>query len=432
MKVRIGIIGPADSVEKIMYIVKEFPDAVFDAYTYENAEEIDKIMAENGHTYDQWFFSGEVNYSYAIEKKLIEEDRASFPQLYGFSFFGTLLEAQFEGDRVYNSFSIDTVKKEKMDKILSFFQFDRLNYYNSPLTGYQYISDLVDFHKKHYENGQTDIALTPLRKVYTKLKELEIPVYRVKPSYLAIKLSLQILIERAQTNRYKKAQMAVIGFQAGFNSNAEDDLHYSFKLKHRELELRRVLLHLTEKVNGSLMQIGDGLFFIFTTRGEMKLQTENDLSSLIVDMKAQANIHLLISIGYGETVSQAEQHVRFGFRNHKHEEQSIIVVEDDYSISVKDASNQTLSYQTIQLGEEWKGKIKNISPGVVSKIAAYANQSGKPEFTTNDVARWIHSTERNGRRIIREMEKYGIVEQCGEVQSGARGRPRRVFRFKKP
>ncbi|WLR47348.1 hypothetical protein LC065_17810 [Halobacillus litoralis] len=43
----------------------------------------------------------------------------------------------------------------------------------------------------------------------------------------------------------------------------------------------------------------------------------------------------------------------------------------------------------------------------------------------------MKSTERNGRRILAELERVRIVEQAGEQQSGERGRPRKVFRFLK-
>lgn len=428
MNIRIAIVGPKDSVEKIKTVTKGFPEATFDAFIYEKHSELDAILKENGHRYDQWYFSGILNYSYVIENQLIDKDRAIYPKLYGSSFLETLLEAQVKDRKIYKHFSVDVVKSEEMDNVLHFSNLSNLTFYNSQWKGYQNISDLVEFHKEQYESGRTEIAITSIREICTALQKKGIPAYRATPSYLAIRFSLELLIERAQTNRYKNAQMAIIGFRGEFNTREKDDLHYSFKLKNKELDLKRTLLHFTEKVNGSFMQLGDGLFFIFTTRGELGPVREKDLFIIKEDVKLQNNIDLSISIGYGETALQAEHHVRYGF-NQSQADESIIVVENDHSIVVKGPDEVNFSYRPVQLGEAWMNKLNNVSPVVVSKIEAYTQQYGKLEFSSQDVARWVQCTERNGRRIVSEMQKAGIIEVCGEMQLGSRGRPRKLYRF---
>jgi hypothetical protein len=432
MKIRIGIAGPADSVKKIMSVAKEFPEAVFDAFIYEKHSELDEILKRNRHKFDQWYFSGILNHSYVTEKQLIDKGRANYPRLFGSSYLETLLEAQLKDGKVYKEFSVDTVQDKEMEKVLQFSNIVGLKFYNSPWKGYEYIADLVAFHQKHYEKGLTEIAITSIREVYTTLKKEGIPVYRATPSYLAVKNSIELLIERANTNRYKNAQMAVIGFRVNFSAREKDDLYYSFTWRNKEIDLKRVLLHFTEKVNGFFMQLGDGLFFIFTTRGELGPNREKDIFTLMEDMKLQSRIDLMVSIGYGETALQAEHHVRYGFQNNNRTEKTIIVVEEDHSVTEKYAAEQEFAYHPVQLGEAWAYKIKNVSPGVVSKIASYAHRYGRNEFTPQDVARWIQSTDRNGRRVVSEMQKAGIIEVCGEMQLGSRGRPRKVYRFVTP
>ncbi|WP_337017786.1 hypothetical protein [Oceanobacillus massiliensis] len=432
MKVRIGVIGPADSIEQIMSVSKEFDDIDIASFVYEQLEEVGDILKENSFKYDQWFFSGIMNYSYAMEKKLIPKERAIYPNMNGSTFFGTLLEAQLAGNTVYKNISLDTITNEEVEKILSYYKLDGITYQNRPFQSYSDIEEQVAFHRELYNQGKSEIAVTFIRATYKALKKLGIPAYRVIPSYLSIEQSFTLLIQRALSNRYKNAQMAVIGCKVGFTSSSEEDM-YSFKAQHRELELRRSLLYLTEKVNGSLMQMGDGLFYIFTTRGEIDAQFDSDIFSMIYAVKAQENIQLTTAIGFGETVSQAEQHVRKGFHNQDEAEMpSIIIIDEDQTVTTKTACNETISYQTMEMGEDWKTKIQDsgVSPGAISKIAAYARQYNRSEFTSNDISRWLQSTERNGRRIVTLLEKAGILEQCGEIQSGDRGRPRRVFCFK--
>lgn len=432
MKTRIGVISPADSMQRIEYVAQEFKNIEFVPFIYEELSEITNILTVHRYEVDQWFFSGVLNYTYATENQLITEEEASFPPLHGSSFFGILLEAQLTEQTVFQQVGIDTISDEEISKILSYYNLEKLTYYNHPFEGYDKIQNLVEFHKDLYEQGKTEVVITSIKDVFFQLKKMDIPVYRVTPSYLSIRMVIQFLEERAQSKRYRNSQTAIIGCRVQFNMDTLDDLYYSFKTKYQELDLRRSLLQVTEKTNGSLMQLGDGLFFIFTTRGEVSEDAYEDLLELIEEVKIQNNIEASISIGFGETVSQAEQNVRFGFRNMtKQEQATILLVDEDQSITLKNKQTKDLSYQTVETGADWRKKIKDasISPGVVSKIIAYAKQYQRDQFTSQDISRWLQSTERNGRRILTEMEKTNVVEQCGEAQSGERGRPRKVYRF---
>ncbi|WP_430790382.1 hypothetical protein VBD025_06315 [Virgibacillus flavescens] len=425
MKVRIGVIGPADSMQRIMYVAQECDDVEFIPCIYKNLSDINALLEKNKGYVDQWLFSGVLNFTYASEMKLITDEIASFPPLHGSSFFGTLLEAQLNEKKVYEKVSIDTIAEEELAKILSYYKLESLHYYSTPFKGYQHTSSFIDFHKQLYDEGKIEVVITPIKETYFGLKKLGIPVYRVTPSYLSIQLTIQLLRERAQSNRYKNAQMAVVGCKIEFNSEKQDDLYYSFKMKHFELDLKRSLLLLTEKVNGSLMHLGDGLFFIFTTRGEIKGETEMELFHLINDVKAQSNIKMEIAVGLGETVSQAEQNVRYGFRNSKTEESTIVMIDENQSISLKNPRETDFSYKTMEINKDQN----SVNPAVISKIQSYVNQYNRSEFTSQDLSRWLKSTERNGRRILTLLDQANIIEACGKAQQSERGRPRKVYRF---
>ena len=431
MKTTIGVIAPHDSLQQIMYVAKEFETITFVPYSYEQLSEVNDILTQHRYEVDQWFFSGVLNYTYAIENELITENEGAYPPLHGSSFFGILLEAQLASNQVYRKVGIDTIESEEFEKILSYYQLGELSYYNHPFKSGQSSDDLVHYHTQLFEEGKTEVVITSIKYVYQKLKDKGIPVFRVTPSYLSIKLIIQFLEERAQTNLYRNSQVAVIGFRINMDPDHLEELYYSFKTKYQELDVRRELYSIAEKTNGSVMQMGDGLFFIFTTRGELSHESEADLFTLIQDIRLQTNLQAKVSIGFGETVLQAEQHVRIGFRHVKeYEEPVILVVDDDQSISLKQQKEQ-IDYQTTDVGQAWKEKLKdaNLSPAVVSKIVSYVKHYGREQFSSQDLSRWLKSTERNGRRILSEMERVGIVEQAGETQSGDRGRPRKVFQF---
>ncbi|MGR9048686.1 hypothetical protein ACQ4XT_08660 [Halobacillus faecis] len=433
MKTKIGVIGPKDSVEQVMYVAEEFKQITFYPFAYEKLSDVTDILKEHRHEVDQWFFSGVLNHTYAIENGLITEEESAYPPLHGSSFFGILLEAQLTTNHVYRKVSIDTIANEEFDKILSYYQLDALEYENFPFEKVRHTDELTAFHSQLYEQGKTEVVITSIKSVYKELKEKNIPVFRVTPSYLSIKMLIQFLEERAQSKHFRNSQVAIIGCRVEMNASHSEENYYSFKTKYQELDVRRQLLSFAEQTNGSVMQLGDGLFFIFTTRGELSEESEADLFTLIEDIRLQTNLTARVSIGFGETVSQAENHVRIGFRHIKEEKEPLLlIVDEDQSISLKQ-QQKTLSYHTTEIGHTLQNKMKeaNLSPGVISKLLAYSRQYHRDHFSSQDLSRWLKSTERNGRRILTELERVHIVEQAGERQSGERGRPRKVYRFVK-
>lgn len=434
MNIRIGIVGPSDSVRQIMSVAQEFENVEFTPFIYQDLYQVEELIQNNNKPIDQWFFSGILNYNYAINKKLVSENQATHPPLYGSSFFGTLIEAQLDANTVFKKISMDTIPDAEIKKALSFYNLETIEYTNFPFNDYTYIHQLPDFHEKIYKEGHSDAAITSASYAYQKLKERGVPVYRITPSYLSIQLSLQLLIERAQANRFKKSQIAIIGCQVDYLLKQKAETYYSFRMKHKELDIIKNLLKLAEKINGSFVQLGDGLFFIYATRGEINLHTENDIFQLSRELNDTEQMKVKFSIGFGENASQAEQHVQLGFKQHLDaEDHSIIIIDENQTITTKDSSNtqDAFQFQTTSIGEGWEKKIKKsgISVKVVSKLISLAKHYNRTEFSSQDLSLWLKCSERNARRILLSLEKGKIIKQCGENQSESRGRPRKLYCF---
>ena len=58
MKIRLGVVGPHDSIEIVKKAVKEFDEITLMIFPYERMEDIKTIIPQNKQFVDQWFFSG--------------------------------------------------------------------------------------------------------------------------------------------------------------------------------------------------------------------------------------------------------------------------------------------------------------------------------------------------------------------------------------
>ncbi|SEQ38615.1 hypothetical protein [Piscibacillus halophilus] len=431
MKFQIGVIGPNDSIEKINEIGKSFNDLKLVTFPYEKTEETKEILENHKNQFDYWLLSGPVPYKYAIDHNLLGLNDGHFARLHGSSLFGTLLEANIKEGRIIESVSLDSIGEEEIKQVGDSYAIQHIKINIKASNTYIPSSELSDFHQELYESGKTDVALTCVRSVYLELKKRGVPVYRVLQSDLSIYSALSHLRERAFAKQFEKKQFVILGVEILYPKKT-DSKSISFKLMRQELDLNRILIDFVEKINGSLVSMGKGLFYIYTTKGEIELfQKYHSPYQLIKEMEAASGLSVQVGIGYGSTVLEANDHVQVAFNYvQKNDEASIVIIDEDKNVIEYNTDNEHLQYQLKSSVSKWKEKLQSgsISASKLSKIESLAYHYQCFEITSSDLANWLNSTERNARRLLAEMERIGVVEVIGEEANG-RGRPKKIYKL---
>ncbi|PPA70308.1 hypothetical protein [Jeotgalibacillus proteolyticus] len=430
MKIRLGAVGPEDSIEKIEREAAQFEDLIIIPFSYETTEETKEIIQENKSKVDFWLFSGQAPYYYAQSLGLIQEHEAGYPPLYGSSLLGELLNAQYKHGAIIPSISVDTISTDEMDSFRRMVPLDELNVYALPYDGYLPSEEIVRFHEKLYFENKISAAFTGIRSVYLELKKRGVPCYRVMATELAIQLTIKYIREQLHSSYYRKSQIAIVGIERILNPAQSEEDYYSYKMKHLDLDMKRLILHYAERIKGSYVQIGDGLFSIYTTLGELELQTFEPLFELQNQSLLQTKLPLRAVVGYGRTAMEAEQNVRQAFlESKKTKGQVVFCVNEDKVVHQIIENEKALTYNQRQWGEEWLAKFKaaRISPSIVSKLQSISGYYNKQMVTSKDIATWLNSTERNARRVLTALEEMGLAQVSGEEQPGQRGRPRRFY-----
>ncbi|MDE5415442.1 hypothetical protein [Alkalihalobacterium chitinilyticum] len=435
MKVRIAIVGPEDSVQQILYFAEEFSrneNMELVPFSYDKTEEAEQIIQDNVGRVDQWLFSGQAPYYFALNKGLIRAEDATYLTLHGSSLLGTFLEILIHEGNNVNELSLDTIQQEEIMQIQNAHSLKRLNIYSYSYSGYEPAEDIIKFHHKLYEEGKSKVAVTCIKEVHIQLQKLGIPCYRVIPSESSVKKVLTLLKERGQSSWYRHSQIAILGIEVIHSGTSLEEHYYSYEMKHKELDLKHVLLQHAQNVQGSFVQIGDGLFFVYTTRGEVDFRfNDSTRFTLLDDVFLQSRLHIRVGIGYGLTAYDAEQNVRLALRQAREYTEPIIVsVNEKKEVHEYVKQNETeISYTERKWGRDWEQKFKEVqlSPKVISKLEAVSHRYKKNVVTANEVALWLNRTERNARRILTELEKLGLAKVDREEQVGNRGRPRKVY-----
>ncbi|QKS70330.1 hypothetical protein FLK61_26605 [Paenalkalicoccus suaedae] len=427
MKVRLGILGPRDSVSMMEEVVRPFEDFDWTSYYYETTEETEDLIKQAEGSVDCWLFSGQAPYAYALQKGLVQPENAFFPPLHGASLVGALLNMFFH-EKNPTHVTLDTIDEEEFLHVKSEHDLVGLDVTSYSYDGYRSADDIIQFHSEaHAENGST-IALTCIRYVYQTLRERGIPVYRITASRFDVSETLKFIRERRSASWYRSHQLAIIGIDVREPSTSLEDYH-SFRRKHRELDLKRILYRYAEDVKGSFVQMGDGLFHLFTTRGEVERRPLP--FALMEEVSLQTKLQIGIAIGYGNSAMQAETHVQEALQQVRRTDERVIYAVDEEKRQTEHfPSSDSVTY-SVQSGDlpavdKLKGRV---APGVVSKILSYARYHQQYEVTSKDLAAWLASSERNARRILHELEEAGYAEAIGEEQGVRRGRPRRLFKL---
>ncbi|SDY08970.1 hypothetical protein SAMN05421736_101338 [Evansella caseinilytica] len=431
MKIRLGIIGPADSVKKIQEVAKNFAEFALYPFAYEKTEDTAAIIKQHKETVDQWFFSGQAPYAYAIQNELIDEADGVYPTHHGSSLLGKLLKAQFQQAGILRSVSLDTISEEEVQWVKKTYGLERLQFHTFPYPGYVPAEKMIAFHNEQYASGKVEAVFTCIQAVYRHLTAEGIPAFRITPTNVDIQDTLRFLKERGLAVWYRKSQLAIIGMEVFYSQKEMEEYMFSYKMKQRELELKRLLLDYAEEIQGSFVQVGDGMFYIYSTRGEVEVHRWP--FELLEKAQLQTKLQLRFVIGFGMTALAAEQHVRLALQYaRKHEKPVIIQVDDNKDVTEVFRDAAAYTYGQRRLSEQSNKQLLDVqvSPAIVSKLESLVKHYNKPEVTSQDVAHWLSSTERNARRILTELHRVKLAEMIGEEQSGTRGRPRKIYRLK--
>lgn len=427
VKIRLGLLGPKDSVTMMEEVVRPFPDFDWTSFHYEATEETESLVNGAAGKVDCWLFSGQAPYAYAVEQGLVNRENAYYPPLHGASLVGALLDMFFREENP-TRVSLDTIDEAEFQQVKQEHELDGLQVTTYPYAGYKSADDIIRFHAAEHEKAPETIALTCIRRVYQELKSRGIPVYRITASRFDVSETLKFIRERRSADWYRSHQLAVIGVEVREEASLEE--YHSFRRKHRELDLKRILLRYAEEVKGSFVQIGDGLFHLFTTRGEVERRPLP--FTVMEETELQAKLHIRMAIGYGNSAMEAEVHVQEALQQSRRTTDRVIYAVDEEKRQTEhfpEAGSLSYSVQSghLRAVDQLRGRV---SPGVVSKILAYARYHQQREVTSKDLAGWLASSERNARRILHELEEAGFAEIAGEEQGVRRGRPRKLFRLK--
>jgi hypothetical protein len=429
---RIGVVGPQPSVERIISLGREFkPDMQFLPYPYGMFQETREIVREHDHQVDVWLFSGKLAYLIATDE-LGSEENLVHVQHTEASLYKCLLMMAHEQGRLLERVSIDDLAGTQLDDALQQLGMDLQDVYVKYYDVKTNPEDLLTFHLQMWKEGKTDGAITCFEEVYQRLKEAGVPAYWFTPSRQEILQTFRIVAEKVRTFYFKDTQIGMEILEIEQFDRIAEKAKSPYHLQYLELRLKEVLLRLCEKLDGSLLEKGNGRYIIFSSRGAIVREIAM-LRETVQQLSLEAETMVAVGVGFGETVFSAEVNARRAIQQSKEKpERGIVIVQEDGTVveSVGREAELAYSYRTQDKLILEKLKKGNVSVRTYNKIAALIRRMGWSSFTTKDLATHLHLDERNARRIVSFLCEVDLAECVGEESASTRGRPSKVYRLK--
>ncbi len=427
MKVRIGAIGPRDSLNQIKEVARVDSRIELVEFEYFHQDELEHILKKNRYDVTQWVFSGQTPYYYALDKGWIVEEEGSFTPLHGIAFLGTVLKIFLERREITTSISVDTMDGKMIQQVLKEYDLNSLSFEFFSYDRYRTYEEIIDFHVRNFNEKKTEVAVTCLVTVHQALKEKGIPCFRIIPSQLAIQTIFDLLVSRATSQVFEKSKIAIVGFELQNDEMITASNTYDSTRKRLSVEL--AMLKVAEKLNGTLVDSKEGRFYIYTTYGDFELLHLNQsISKLVHEVELKTSVELKIGIGSGHTVYEAMQNVELAFGNYRNRiDQKIFFV--DQTKKVSDLSSKSDTYFTVEkLPKEWKKVLAehNYTPTIPAKIYHFIRLKEIQSFNSELITSILKNTDRNTRRILNELVQMGLLEVT-EEETGRRGRPKKIY-----
>lgn len=427
---KIGVVGPSSSVTRILNVAENMNLKIsFVPFDYSETHEAIDIIKNNLHSMDGWLFSG------PAPRMLTEDLLVSHPVVgscfqVGASLYRGLIQMSHKMQTMNLRVSTDVTINDEINSALEELDVKPtemyIKFYNKDFS----YSEIIDFHYKLFKAGKVDGAITSLQSIYQALKDLNVPVFRNTPTKMEIKLAIQIIEEKIHTSYFKNTQIGIAVIDVDLFNQVKNTPKSQYQMQILELEIKRILLQLNEKLAGYIIEKGNGAYEILSSRGAVEREL-GIFKNTLQEINMLTDAPILVGIGFGQTFYAAEVNAYRALNHAKTNHCGNIVIQDDNTLIENVGSDKILHYEIATQDSELLKKlsIAGVSVKIYQKIISVIKRMNWDIFTVTQLAEHLSVTDRNISRIIAGLLSAELVLLAGEESPSVRGRPRKIYRL---
>lgn len=426
MSIKLGLVGPEDSLTLIKTVAREFKNLNIREKNYDRYDDL-KDIENFSRGVDILLFSGQAPYYWAKANADIATPAVFIPRN-GTCLYRAFFDIYKEGINL-SSLSFDTIGRGDIKEVYQELKIPVPKIYTMAYDRYLSFETVIDYHVKLWEKGKVKAAITCLNHCYNELKRKKIPTYRIHPTKSIIRKTIERALFYGESVKLKATQIALILVRVDI-SEEESDGNISFVVQKNLLELHRILLDYGQENQAMVIKTKDAEFAIVTTRGFIEESTNIYLDSpLLKNIRSYFPYKVYVGMGFGHSVKLAEANARAAIKLSKDfggdccflmTEESKIIGPIVYK---KYPKSKIVDMDIHDQAEKLKMNLMT-----VNKIKNILRILNKTEMTPKEFSIVMNISERNARRILSQLEKHGGAVEIGTKSTSRRGRPQKVYK----
>lgn len=410
----IGVVGPADLVALVTQVAqREFSHLTVTAGAYSDEDETPAVVERLRGEVDAWLFTGIIPYTIAKEAGALDRP-ATHISYSGATLYRVLVSMLNRGHSI-EAISVDTLERNQVVEALREAGLDVARVHVLPFRPSRTAETFAQFHRQSATEQGTTLAITCVRSVYSEIHN-EMEAIRLSPALASVRTALTTLT-LATAERVGSDAQVVIGY---IDLPAEDT---------------QLATDLASDA-ATLVKLDSGPYMIVTTKGALESATQGFKRLPLLDRLAQEHKWARIGFGIGRSAPEADALARQALARSRLVGPYVAIVALAASselVMITDGSSPAHA-DDISLDEPASLGVAARRAGVerstLIRIRDMISERGGGTITASEMASALGYQPRTARRILQRLERSGLAERVGSVETGATGRPPIVHRLR--
>ena len=429
----IGVVGPSVNVQFIEELLKKhslFMEARF--FGYQKFTEVPELIGKHEREVDAILFTGRIPYTYASNFVTPQVPWDFLPRNL-LSTLTALIKASVNNYNIKN-ISSDGFDDTTLQLIYDEFGLDQHKFVfhniNADIFAPDYMQQVLSYHLDNIKNHTANSCLTGVAHIYETLKEQNIPVIKIQPSYFLMKQKIESLKLQYKILQQNKKEFCVIELQPViFDTNIEKPVNplREFRL---QTKINEALQLYAERV-GAALYTELNIFSLVTTREVIERETHEFKSFDILHSVLYDNgiSRLAVGIGIGNTPYEAKLNARMARKKAEHKQAFccyVLMATNEYigplELSRMDPKVIRKNHLLQQISD-----ISGVGLQSLERLQDVLSEYNITQITPLELAEYCKIPFRSMNRILYRLDEAGYVKVVGKRASIKSGRPSRVI-----
>ncbi len=434
---RLGIIGPIRSIKRINSIIDEnfeYIDVVQLNYNVYN--EAPKLAEKNQKFLDGLLFTGTT--PFILASKLVDPNIPwEYIPRHGTSLLSVLLEASVIYKYDISKISFDCYDSPRLFEAYEEIGFseDKLNIFiaEEKICEEGYLDYLYSFHRQNYIDGKVTCCITGLVNVYKRLRDEEIPCFKIKHTANIIREIVTKLKLKHLANINRSNQIVVISVEID-NPDEQSIINKNeYQMALKKMKVTEQIYLFAQRIQAAVVELEFGSYLLFTTKSILESETDNLNHLDLIDM-INKNTKSTVStgIGYGRTAREAKYGANLGKERAKKSGgnkvfavyEGMKIVGPINNINPRDTEKEKIDNHLFEISKK-----SGLGINTIFKLNSLIRQYRLDTVTPKELARLYGITPRSMNRILNKLEENGYIKTVGNQIIGDAGRPSRLIKL---